>query len=134
MPVFRFASGAYLTPTRLNKTLPILLSDLCAPGVNTISCHSFQAGIPSDMIKGWGRWHSECYIRYTRLQIPQRENIFSRIAAALRAVQNDAALTRHPPILYLCLELYLKIWLTSLSCLTTLFKLYKFAVLYYCLL
>ncbi len=105
-PVFRFASRAYLTPTRLNKILSISLSDLCAPGVNTIFCHSIRARISSklsllpdlvssDMIKGWGSWHSECYIRYTKLQLPQRENIFSRIATALRTVQNDATLTRH---------------------------------------
>jgi hypothetical protein len=100
-PVFRFASGAYLTPARLNRTLSELLNDICSPGIDTISCHSFRAGIPSllslypdlvtsDMIKGWGRWHSECYVRYTRLQLPQRENIFSKIAEVLRQVQNKA--------------------------------------------
>jgi hypothetical protein len=94
-PVFRFASGAYLTTTRFNKVLAELLRDVCIPGMDTISCHSFRAGIPSilslfpelatsDMIKGWGRWQSDCYMRYTRLQLPQREKIFATIADALR--------------------------------------------------
>jgi hypothetical protein len=99
LPVFRFASGSYLTPPRLNRILSKLLVDICRPGIDSISCHSFRAGIPSilslfpelvtsEMIKGWGRWHSECYIRYTRLQLPQRQKIFGKIADALRAVQN----------------------------------------------
>jgi len=97
-PVFRFSTGSYLTPARLNRILSSLLSDVCRPGLDSVSCHSFRAGIPSilslfpdlvssEMIKGWGRWHSECYIRYTRLQLPQREKIFAKIADALRAVQ-----------------------------------------------
>jgi len=98
LPVFRFASGSFLTQSKLNKTLSALLRDICLPGVDTISCHSFQAGIPSilslfpelvtsEMIKGWGRWHSECYLRYTRLQLPQRLGIFEKISQALRSVQ-----------------------------------------------
>lgn len=98
-PVFTFASGAFLTPSRFNCILSTLLADICVPGVDTISCHSFRAGIPSllstfpdlatsDLIKGWGRWASDCYTRYTRLQLPQRERIFSKIASALRTVQS----------------------------------------------
>jgi hypothetical protein len=97
-PVFVFGSGAFLTPSRLNKILSKLLQDVCVPGLDTISCHSFRAGIPSllslfpnlatsDMIKGWGRWASDCYSRYTRLQLPQRQSIFSTIADVLRTVQ-----------------------------------------------
>jgi hypothetical protein len=96
-PVFRIKSGAYLTMQKFNRILTGLLSDVCKPGVDSITCHSFRAGIPSllstfpelatsDMIKGWGRWHSECYSRYTRLQLPQREKIFSSIASALMTV------------------------------------------------
>jgi len=98
MPVFRFASGSNLTKSHFNKLLAGLLSDICIPGVDTVSCHSFRAGIPStlslfpdlassDMIKGWGRWESDCYTRYTRLQLPQRERIFGYIADALTTVQ-----------------------------------------------
>jgi len=102
-PVFRFGSGSYLTTSKLNKVLAFLLNDICIPGMDTISCHSFRAGIPSilslfpelatsDMIKGWGRWKSECYVLYTRLQLPQREKIFSSIADALRSVSPSRSL------------------------------------------
>ena len=101
MPVFRFPSGAFLTTAHLNKVLATLLQSECTPGKDSISCHSFRAGIPStvsmfpelassDLIKGWGRWKSECYTLYTRLQLPQRANIFSKIAVALRSVQPPA--------------------------------------------
>jgi hypothetical protein len=97
-PVFRFPSGSFLTQSHFNKVLAVLLGDICTPGLNTITCHSFRAGIPStlsmfpdlassDAIKGWGRWKSECYTRYTRLQLPQRANIFAQIAAALHSTQ-----------------------------------------------
>lgn len=96
LPVFRFGSGANLTPAHFNKVLADLLSDLCTPGSNTITCHSFRAGIPStvsmfpelatsDLVKGWGRWRSECYTLYTRLQLPQRAGIFAQIASALHS-------------------------------------------------
>jgi hypothetical protein len=76
-----------------------------------VSCHSFRAGIPStlslfpdlassDMIKGWGRWESDCYTRYTRLQLPQRERIFGYIADALTTVQppmSSASSSRNAP-------------------------------------
>ena len=97
LPVFRFKSGANLTAAHFNKVLASLLSDICAQGGNTISCHSFRSGIPSlistfpdlatsDLIKGWGRWKSECYTLYTRLQLCQRSNIFDKIATALKSV------------------------------------------------
>jgi len=97
LPVFRFADGKNLTQAKFNRILANLLSDMCVPGVNTISCHSFRAGIPStislfphlatsDLIKGWGRWASDCYTRYTRLKLSQRENIFSQISDALHSV------------------------------------------------
>jgi hypothetical protein len=39
-----------------------------------------------DLIKGWGRWASDCYQRYTRLKLPQKKNIFGHIAGALKTV------------------------------------------------
>jgi len=112
-PVFRFASGRYLTQQHFNKVLMSMLDGICTPGVNTISCHSFRAGIPStlsmfpdlassDDIKGWGRWKSDCYTRYTRLQLPQRATIFSQIASALHSTQtrpvHRRALLTPPPL------------------------------------
>jgi hypothetical protein len=99
LPVFRFDTGKNLTQSQLNRTLQDLLSDLCTPGQNTISCHSFRAGIPStlslfphlatdDMIKGWGRWQSDCYQRYTRLKLPQKKEIFDSISVALQSSLN----------------------------------------------
>jgi hypothetical protein len=94
LPVFRFSSGKNLTPSQLNSVLAQLLQDICSPGTNTITCHSFRAGIPtalslhpeiasSDDIKGWGRWNSECYNRYTRLRHDQKRAIFDKISAAI---------------------------------------------------
>ena len=93
-PVFRFRSGRNLTPTHLNDLLAALLTDICTPGVNTITCHSFRAGIPSilslfpdlvseDDIKGWGRWRSDAYRRYCRLQLGQKRAIFAKITVAV---------------------------------------------------
>jgi hypothetical protein len=96
-PVFRFGSGKNLTMTHFNYILSELLSDMCQPGISKITCHSFRAGIPStislfpelatsDLIKGWGRWASDCYSRYTRLKLPQKHNIFQQISGALRTL------------------------------------------------
>ena len=95
-PVFRFAARNNLTHSTLNALLAQLLQDICKPGENTISCHSFRAGIPttlslfpdlcnSDDVKGWGRWASDCYTRYTRLRHDQRQAIFGKIAHALKS-------------------------------------------------
>ncbi len=94
-PVFSFGPGRNLTKGKLNAILSSLLTDLCSSG-NTITGHSFRAGIPSllatfpdlatsDMIKGWGRWSSECYSRYTRLKLPQKRQIFATITTAVRS-------------------------------------------------
>ncbi len=97
LPVFRFSSGKNLIKAVLNKTLSALLSDIFVAGKDTISCHSFRAGIPStlkmypdlvssDMVKGWGRWQSDCYQLYTRLSLFEKEKIFEKISLALRSV------------------------------------------------
>ena len=94
MPVFRFPSGKNLTPAKLNKILHELLKDIYKAGSNSISCHSFRAGIPSALrmfpdlastedIKGWGRWASDCHSKYTRLRVDQRRAIFRKITAVL---------------------------------------------------
>ena len=93
-PVFRFRSGRNLTTTHLNELLAALLADICSPGINTITCHSFRAGLPSiltlfpdlvseDDIKGWGRWRSDAYQRYCRLQLGQKRAIFAKITTAV---------------------------------------------------
>ncbi len=80
----------------MNRTLASLLSDLCVDEKDSISCHSFRAGIPSilsmfpdmvtsDQIKGWGRWQSDCYQLFTRLSLMEKEQIFGKIKQALYA-------------------------------------------------
>lgn len=97
LPVFRFSTGKNLTKAIFNRTLVTLLSDICLPGKDTVTCHSFRAGIPStlsmfpdlitsDMIKGWGRWQSDCYQLYTRLSLLEKEQIFGKIKLALNTV------------------------------------------------
>jgi len=95
-PVFTLPDGKFLTTKKLNKILRSLFSYICDPSKNSISCHSFRAGVPSvlnkfpelassDNIKGWGRWTSDCYQRYTRLKIEQKKKIFEKITWALTA-------------------------------------------------
>jgi len=97
LPVFRFGDSKNLTMSQFNNILRSLPEDICVDGESSITCHSFRAGIPStislfpdlatsDLIKGWGRWASDCYLRYTRLKLHQKTNIFSKISTALRTV------------------------------------------------
>jgi hypothetical protein len=46
-PVFQFSSGKNLIQKKLNSILADLLSNICLLTTNTITCHSFQAGIPT---------------------------------------------------------------------------------------
>jgi hypothetical protein len=101
LPVFRFRTGRNLVQAQFNQILSSLLPDLCLPGQDSVSCHSFRAGIPStlamfpdlaktDYIKGWGRWHSDCFNRYTRLRLDQKRSIFGKIATALMQAHGSA--------------------------------------------
>ena len=93
-PVFSFPSGKFLTPAAFNSSLRSLLSDICDYKRDTISGHSFRAGIPSavarcpdlmssDDIKNWGRWASSTYQRYTRLKNEEKAQIFNKIVTIL---------------------------------------------------
>ena len=95
-PVFTYPSGRFLTTNALNSAFKTLLSDVCDFKQDTISCHSLRAGIPSalsrfpdllssDDVKGWGRWSSEAYQRYTRLKVDQKRDIFMKIVTALQS-------------------------------------------------
>ena len=94
-PVFIYPSGKFLTPAGFNSTLRTLMADICDFQRDTISGHSFRAAVPSalsrfpdlmtsDDVKGWGRWSSECYQRYTRLKIEQKQQIFKKIVNVLQ--------------------------------------------------
>jgi hypothetical protein len=50
-PVFTFATGKYLSMGGLNTILSQLLNDVVDWTRDTISCHSFRAGVPSALSK-----------------------------------------------------------------------------------
>lgn len=93
-PVFKFVGNKFVTPSFLNKLLKQLLADTLDGSADSITCHSFRAGIPSALarfpdlasaedIKGWGRWDSNCYATYTRLKADKKRAIFCKIASAI---------------------------------------------------
>ena len=93
-PVFQFSSGNLLTPESFNKSLRLLLTPHLGNDAQHFSSHSMRAAIPSALakfprlansedIKGWGRWDSACYMRYTRLKLDRKRAIFSKISSAL---------------------------------------------------
>lgn len=93
-PVFIFLSGRRMTTANFNSSLKLLMSDICDYKINGIYGHSFRAGIPSELsrhpeltssddIKGWGRWSSDAYDRYTRLKLDQKKAIFQKISRIL---------------------------------------------------
>lgn len=93
-PVFIYPSGKRLTKEGFNSILKQLMGDICDYKISGIYCHSFRAGIPSELsrhpqltssddIKGWGRWSSEAYDRYTRLKLDQKKAIYKKITSIL---------------------------------------------------
>ena len=90
-PVFMYPSGNFVTREGFNKVLRSILEKVVDFDKDTISCHSFRAGLPSlisqypelmsvDDIKSWGRWSGESYAKYTRLGDMQKRKLFSMIA------------------------------------------------------
>ena len=93
-PVFTNPSGVFITREIFNKALRTLLGDVVDFKKNTISCHSFRAGLPSliaqfpelmslEDIKNWGRWSGEAYARYTRLGDTRKRKIFDIITSVI---------------------------------------------------
>jgi hypothetical protein len=93
-PVFRFDSGKLLTSGNLNLVLERLLKPHLGEQAGRIQGHSFRTAIPSalannpdlageDDIKSWGRWSSDSFRLYTRLQHNQKRIIFNKIMSAL---------------------------------------------------
>ena len=85
-PLFQFKNGTYLTRTKVTKTIKrALLKHGKSP--EQYSSHSFRigaasraaaAGISDSFIKSLGRWRSDCYHRYIRInkvklcQVPKK--------------------------------------------------------------
>ena len=93
-PVFIYPSGNFVTTGAYNKALRVLLADVVDFERDSISCHSFRAGLPSlvaqhpelftsDDIKKWGRWEGESFNKYTRLTDTPKEKIFQKIKSVI---------------------------------------------------
>ena len=93
-PVFRWENGNNVTPQDFNRLLQDLLKEDLKYDDNTISSHSFRAGVAStmakmgyseEMIRLQGRWNSDAYLRYCRLgranKLEDQYNLFSSLAA-----------------------------------------------------
>ena len=93
-PVFAFENGKLLSANNFNLSIRNLLKKHLGAKSMELSSHSFRAAIPSALakfpdkgvkenIKDWGRWDSPCYLRYTRLKMNQRKEIFSSVCKVL---------------------------------------------------
>ena len=89
-PVFIYPSGNFVTTGAYNKALRVLLADVVDFERDSISCHSFRAGLPSliaqypelfsaEDIKKWGRWEGESFNKYTRLTDTSKEKMFDKM-------------------------------------------------------
>jgi hypothetical protein len=93
-PVFTFSNGKFLTGKKANKLLSHFLEPYLGAETAFYSCKSFRAALPSalssyplledeNFIKRWGRWSSNAYERYTRLNHKAKKEIFVHFAEAL---------------------------------------------------
>ena len=91
LPLFRFASGIFLTTKKLNKLLKNLLCDTNF-GKSHLTSRCFRYGIPSEIenipellnnnhVKNWGRWRSSAYKNYMKNDLPTKEWIFRKVCA-----------------------------------------------------
>ncbi len=92
-PVFAFKSGKFLTTTKLNTILERFSIDSLTCHAK-FSCHSFRAAIPtlisshpnrshvSDILE-WGRWSSDSYKVYLKMDKMKKFMLFRKIASLL---------------------------------------------------
>lgn len=89
-PVFSFCTGKLLTRDIFINSVQNILSLYIGQEAKGIQGHSFRAGIPAAMadcpglaedeeIKCWGRWNSDSFLLYTRLQSNKKRAIFEKI-------------------------------------------------------
>ena len=94
-PVFRWETGANVTPREFNSALKTLLQDSIKYDEGKITAHSFRAGVATtmarlgygeEMIKLQGRWLSQAYLRYCKQgrvnRLEDQFNIFSSLASS----------------------------------------------------
>jgi hypothetical protein len=93
-PVFTFENGTYLTNQKLNAVIRFFLEKRIGKRAANYSCQSFRGGLPSALaskpnvgndgsIKKWGRWMSDAFERYTRLDHIAKKAIFEKFVNAL---------------------------------------------------
>ena len=91
-PLFKFSNGNYLTRQALAS---IVKKGLASYGISpsAYSTHSFHigaastaaaAGIPDSLIKSLGRWRSDCYQRYLRIDHKRLRKVSSQLAAVTK--------------------------------------------------
>jgi hypothetical protein len=94
LPVFTFGSGKFLTTCKMNELLGKLLEGFFDDNVNSITCHSFRAAIPTCIanhpdksyvsdLKEWGRWEGNSYKLYTKLEQNKKRSLFKKITNIL---------------------------------------------------
>jgi hypothetical protein len=93
-PVFTFENGTFLTNQKLNAVIRFFLEKRIGKRAANYSCQSFRGGLPSALaskpsiendgsIKKWGRWMSDAFERYTRLDHIAKKAIFEKFVNAL---------------------------------------------------
>jgi hypothetical protein len=94
IPVFSFGAKNFLTCKKMNEIIFFSLSKHIGSEALAYSCKSFRAALPSALasipklendvhVKRWGRWHSNAFERYTRLNHRAKAKLFKKFARAL---------------------------------------------------
>ena len=89
-----FQNGKFLTLKKMNDCIVYFLKPSIGQDAMSYSCKSFRAALPSALaaapelggktqIKRWGRWDSEAFEKYTRLNHKAKRKIFDKIVCAL---------------------------------------------------
>jgi hypothetical protein len=90
LPVFSFTNGKLLSPKAFMETVKQLLTKYIGDNASQITGHSFRAVIPAALANRpsldtdhkiiiWGRWSSNAYRSYTRLNHEAKLSIFKKI-------------------------------------------------------
>ena len=93
-PVFAFANNSFLTCSMLNTLIFNYLQPHMQSEASFYSCKSFRPALPSALaalpakgnrkfIKKWGRWDSDAFEKYIRLDHLAKKRIFNKFAVAL---------------------------------------------------
>jgi len=93
-PIFRLESGKNLTINLFNSILKDLLKGVIDYERDSVTAHSFRAGVASSLsrfpdlasskdVQNWGRWAGGDYKKYARFHLEKRKNTFQKITKAL---------------------------------------------------